>query len=679
MSCYTSNVRCGGMYPRLRWQRILPSAADRVWPSRSSTSISSRHIEGRLPARFFTVVMAMVFGGGVLVTVADAQSPPRNARDAAEQVGQGSSGGPGMGSAPPAGSSSGYGGSSGPPTGSGSSGYGGSSAPPAGSGSGYGGSSGPPMGSGSSGYGGSSGPPSGSGSGYGGSGPPMGSGPGSGSGSGYGNEMGMQSYGGSQGMSYGGNRRGGAASGALGARVSAFAMALQGANLTSLADPAAAPPVASGPVLLNEATVAYAKGDQRLALELFFGHIVAEYENAGNAMRLVKYSRLMKRPAWQVRWGISFAVRGDATDPQPIPDVTPQSRGGGGGGEQMGMEMAMGGPGGTGEDDMRMQMEMERQMEMEMSREMNMQMEQEQMGMDMEMEMGMGMGGRGMGNQRNQAPSAPPTPGARLASLERKMLDDEAQQRMSDTLGVLATIIGEEFDKRYAQGDFGRSLTDVTADSGVKETVSADFVDLLETGGDPLPLWRPGIVFLGEGSSQDNLAVARKAGLDLVIHIDVLLKPLQGEYVQNNARCRLFHVPSGKSMGLSKPVDSLEYAQQSRTKGLASRDYVNDQLANFWGIIDRETLTSELPPLTPEVAKRRVGALLSSGGGKNLRTLAEVRLFQSQQLLSEDEVLTAFDIVGGEEALALIYGSEEERLDTVRKWAAPRSSGDAAE
>ena len=76
-----------------------------------------------------------------------------------------------------------------------------------------------------------------------------------------------------------------------------------------------------------------------------------------------------------------------------------------------------------------------------------------------------------------------------------------------------------------------------------------------------------------------------------------------------------------------------------------------------------------MPTLTPEVARRRVGSLLASGGGKNLRTLAEVRLFQLQQLLTEEEAVAAFDIVGGEEALELIYGSEDRKLELVRKWA----------
>lgn len=453
----------------------------------------------------------------------------------------------------------------------------------------------------------------------------------------------------------------------------ALTSAFESTNFATLTNPAAAPPVQAGPVLLNDAIVAYAKGKHELAMRLYFGHIVAEYESAQNQLQLVKYSPLMKRPTWQLRWGISYAVRGDATDPQPIGDVNPAGRGGFDGGfgdggmeagmEDYGMDEDFGVPGGGRGPRGSRGPAME---DMEGMEAMD--------GMDEMYEQEMMMMGSGRARGRAAAPAAPVTPAARLAALDVTMLSEEAETSLSNTLGMVTTILGEEFDRRYAQGDFGRAMTDVTAESGSVETVSEEFVQLIETAGDALPLWRPGIVFLGEGDSSDNVRRAQKAGLDLVIHLDVLLKPLRGEYTQNISRCRLLHVPTGKSLGVSKTIDSLEFAQKARMKNLASRDYIGEQLANFFGIIDRETITTELPSLTPAIASKRIGSLLASGGGLNLRTLAEVRLFQSQQLLNEDEVLTAFDIVGGEEAMALIYGSEEERLRIVRKWAAGRTS-----
>lgn len=466
-------------------------------------------------------------------------------------------------------------------------------------------------------------------------------------------------------------------------RLASIAEALGTADFSALTDASSAPPVAAGPVLANEALVAYTKGNHALAMRLFFGHIVAEHDDAGDAARLVKFSKLMKRPAWQVRWGVSYAVRGDAVEPQPIQESASRGMYGGGMDEmdmEMGMQMGQGRGGRPGMDE-----QMEMQMQMEMDMEMGMGMEEDMMEMERQMQMEMrGMSGQGPGMGGRPGMGKPPVkielPSERLANLERSLLSADAEKQMQDNLGLVATMLGEEFDKRYVQGDFGRAMTEVVGDTaGETETISAEFVELLESTADPMPLWRPNMVFLGKGDSKINLSIARENDIDVMLHIDVLLKDIRGQFVQTICRCRLMHVPTGKSLGISKSIDSLELAQQQRAKNKDSRAYVSDQISNLIGIIDRQVKTSEMPNLTPDVARRRVGQLLASGGGQNLRTLAEVRLFQRQKLLTDEEVLMAFDIVGGQEALQLIYGTEEEKLATVRNWAGKLDASEDAD
>ena len=259
----------------------------------------------------------------------------------------------------------GYGaGSSGPPAGASSgdqsaqaSGYGGgSSGPPAGGGSGRGenmessyggGSSGPPAGRGnglsqsgrgesmqSSYGGGSSGPPGGlsgrggglSLSGRGGGLEVEGGGADGLSLSGRGRGLGGGFGGGSSGPPGGGFGGGASPSGPPAGMMGGLGALAAFLNPSMSNSPDAQ--VITGPVLQNEARAAYASGDHRLAMNLLYGHIVAEYEDAPNIIRMAKFSRLMKRPAWQLRFGLSYTVRGDATDPQPIQEG--RSSGGGG-------------------------------------------------------------------------------------------------------------------------------------------------------------------------------------------------------------------------------------------------------------------------------------------------------------------------------------------------------------
>lgn len=470
--------------------------------------------------------------------------------------------------------------------------------------------------------------------------------------------------------------------------------AAKSTDISSIASPESAVPIASGPVLMNEATVAYAKGASSLARQLYFGHMVAEFENASEQLSMVKYSPALKRPVWQVRWGISMEVRGDATDPQPITDSPSRTGGMSSGMASSGM---YGGPSAQEQAMMAQGSSSSPSMDYgsgiggnptayaaEQTRDRSANRQQQMAdaygsssssypgvagGSPGAPGMSGGPGGPGGQNGFSFSSPAAQTPGDRLSGLDRSMLSEAAAKELEDNLGAVATFLAEQFDQRYAEGNFGRAMIDVSDGAGQQDAVSGSFVDLLETAESDLPMWRPGIVYLGMGDADVHLANAKKAGLDLLIHINVSLKETRGENTQNISKCRLFHVDSKKQLVVSKGIDSIEYNQQSKTKGVGAKEYIGEQMSSFLPIVDRQ-MTVELPRLTSDVAVKRIGSLLASGGSKSLATLAEVRLFQSQGLLNDDQVLQVFDIVGGEEGLQILYGTEEEKLTVVRKWIA---------
>jgi hypothetical protein len=131
----------------------------------------------------------------------------------------------------------------------------------------------------------------------------------------------------------------------------------------------------------------------------------------------------------------------------------------------------------------------------------------------------------------------------------------------------------------------------------------------------------------------------------------------------------LITVSDAKTIALSKSMDSYEESQLS-TKGVGGgRDYVSERIENLFGIIDRDVNLTELPPLTAEIVRRRLGQLLGSEPPRSLRTLAEVRLYQLKSLLTPEEVELAFEIVGGSDGLLMLYGPQEERIAIARQWA----------
>ena len=136
----------------------------------------------------------------------------------------------------------------------------------------------------------------------------------------------------------------------------ADAMAVYGATFASLRDqlsfsslfaPTRVADVESGPFLGRDAEDAFKAGNHPLALALMFGHMTVEQRDALVALQTVKYNALLRRPVWNIRWGVSLAIRGDISgDPQPIMEGATPPGGGSRGGGASGRGGRGGAPGG---------------------------------------------------------------------------------------------------------------------------------------------------------------------------------------------------------------------------------------------------------------------------------------------------------------------------------------------
>ena len=373
-------------------------------------------------------------------------------------------------------------------------------------------------------------------------------------------------------------------------------------------DPDAEPVVIkTGPLLLDDAREMLGGGNLPLAMELLFAHTVTEYDQAEKALKAVRFSPHLRRPVWQVGWGVSLAVRGDdAEDANPI------------GGTNSGR-----------------------------------------------------LAGRRGGSGEQSDPS----------------------DLLEMSLGLVATTVGEAFEKRIGQGLFGSAMgllerdgidePDSLAARSIRQSRTDDesasdeaegSPSILESGPPPPPIWYPGIVYLGEGSSGDRLEDAQRMGLDFLLHFDVALKKDRNDKIINTSRCRVIQVSGGRVLGVSQAIDGDEADRFARSGKGDEREYIEQQLTLILAIMDQKASVGEMPPLTKEIAKKRVGMLLSVGQlpgatRPSLRTLAEIRMYQSRGLLDAAEVDTAFDYVGGEDALFLLHGPLDEKRNRARQWA----------
>ncbi len=383
------------------------------------------------------------------------------------------------------------------------------------------------------------------------------------------------------------------------------------------------------PPLKRESNSAFLAGRPAVALELCFGNMVTQPKKAVAEFEGVRYSAALKRPVWAIRWGVSLSVRGDlGADYGVITEtMSPANRGG--------------------------------------------------------------------GLDRNDISSDPNGNeiGVEGDALGGAVGDDAAETEMSGALGLVSTVVGELFSQRFTKGDFGNALSAIqppahlteqpaeqvretqeedtsSTSDGTPSDSETEFVAPLEdfssfgSGMEPFPMWRPGIVYLGSISSEEALAKAKQWDLDFLLHFDVVIKEGRNGTVQNVSRCRLFMVSSEKALVVSKGLDSFEAAKA----GTVPRDYVNEQVSSLFTVIDKQIPLVPMPKLSAEVAKRRVSSLFSGSKRDRMKALAEVRLYQHQGLLSDEDVEKAFHIIGGSEALKMLYGTTQDQIDTVHEW-----------
>jgi len=435
------------------------------------------------------------------------------------------------------------------------------------------------------------------------------------------------------------------------------------ADFASFLSPQTSVEVDAGPKFAGEALAAVQAGDLPAAADLYHAHLAVEYEHSKDALAEVQLSKLLRKPVWHLRCGLSLKVRGEVEGDSYNPiSANMSSSGGGYGGDGYGGGDPYGG-GGGGYDDQ-----------------------------------GGGYGGEEpygdsdpyggddpYGGNPYGGPSAPTKTAQPAAPVRnREMLNKDIDQRMSETLGTVAEVFKERFNDYYSSGKLGSALTDVTPKPSANtagrrgRTTPVSLIESKYEQNSDLPMWVPGLVFVGEDESATTLAQAKEAGLDYLFHFDIAVKQDRGQPVQNRSRCRVYDVKSGKVVASSGKFDNMEVMQlgqrRSRTarrpktdSGSPSANYINDAMNALTLGLNKNVTLIPMPQLSATAARKRVSSLLSTPPSQLFQTLAEIRVYQSQGLLADGDVEQAFQIIAGNDGLTLLYGTEEEKNALVDK------------
>jgi hypothetical protein len=390
------------------------------------------------------------------------------------------------------------------------------------------------------------------------------------------------------------------------------------------------PLVSSKLSLWEEAALAFFNGDQRRALALYHAHVVADGESAQKSRRSVTYSRLLKRPVWAVRFGLSIQTRVPeslAGNLQPIREGMQLT------GVVVRNAAAGGAPGAAGGA-------------IQPSPE-NVPVRNEQM-----------MRSDGSSSTDGNFGGFGTTEPARVVTTLGGAATEEARIEVEANLGIVADIVKAMFDSRSKSGKFGRAF-DEMEEAGATLARNQSAAGVTSNG---LPMWTPGMDYLGIGPAAEMLETAKKNDIDVLLHFDVIVKENKVSSPPYTTRARLILVSTGETLGVSKAIDKFEVAGRR----LTVRDAVSEQLVNLFEIIDKRCTVEPMPALQTTHAIARVDSLLGGKSTGSISSLAEIATFHSQKLLDTKQLDQAVYFAAGEEGLRLLHDEELSRYEAAK-------------
>lgn len=407
------------------------------------------------------------------------------------------------------------------------------------------------------------------------------------------------------------------------------------------------------PTLYEQAAIAAHQGDQRMALALFHAHLLAERDSAAAALSSVRFSPLLRRPVWALRLGVSINTRippDFADDPQPIRDGDKKPNQGNRNNPNLGGEFAA--ESSLAEPAEAQPTNARRNRPpvagaLASSADVSGPSDSSSVSPLLTTDDGSLMPGA---PQR----TAPATDARSIAAAKIATLDRD--------LGLLAEVMQAELSRRIRDGKFGPALAELAS----RGEMLATKLPPTGMGGDALPLWAPGIEFVGSGIANQVIETARANQIDVLVHFEVIVKPIpRSEESQYQARCRVVNVATGDTLGASKLIDRREVTLAARRSNV--RAIVDELLQPALNALDTKASVTAMPALKPQQAVARIDTLLASPAPGKVANLAEIAMFHHLGLIDEDQLQQAVYYAAGDDGLLLTLADYQQRREVARR------------
>ena len=185
----------------------------------------------------------------------------------------------------------------------------------------------------------------------------------------------------------------------------------------------------------------------------------------------------------------------------------------------------------------------------------------------------------------------------------------------------------------------------------------------------------PGVIFLGVETESDAekslLEQGKVAGVDavLIFYVSVKSKSRSGDaYSTTSLGVHNLKTGEAQKTGTLSSATVAKVRQKDKNSANDPVELALDKIFNEYS--DEKFRVSAMPKIEPDVAKKRVEALVAGSHVNPLPIVAEILSYHKSGLLDEASTITALgQLLGGDDAAKkLLSGTPEEKLAAVDKW-----------
>jgi len=231
------------------------------------------------------------------------------------------------------------------------------------------------------------------------------------------------------------------------------------------------------------------------------------------------------------------------------------------------------------------------------------------------------------------------------------------------TAGEPGALVASGLLNRFEEGFWGPLLQAETSGRGGRINERQEKAE----NGVLYQVLASGVAFFGIEDRNPMIVAGKSDGFDVLIVFDVQTRTTRGS-LYNSTSLRVINLDSENVLYASEPMVNIRV--ETFRKNPVGKDPVDEEIDKFFALVDKQFRPEPLPSaIKPEHAAGRVLTLLEQQYENPLPVLTEIRFYHEMKLLTDEQLLYAYQKLLGEQAGAkLIEGTSLEKAQAIGQW-----------